>query len=169
MRLIEEEGYGLMTFPMKFSEKSGRVRMEEFTPKLSVKILTRVGNAWYASDGAIATILAEELSDPEKYPEGGKVTVTINAYERNPKARRACIAHHGAKCAACGFDFQAIYGLRGEGFIHVHHITPIGSVGKEYEVDPISDLVPVCPNCHAMIHKKPQLSIKELRAILKCK
>lgn len=35
------------------------------------------------------------------------------------------------------------------------------------QIDPISDLRPVCPNCHAMLHKKnPPYTIDELREII---
>lgn len=54
------------------------------------------------------------------------------------------------------------------GFIHVHHINQISDIGKEYEVDPIKDLIPVCPNCHAMIHsKRPAFTIEEIKEIRK--
>ena len=96
--------------------------------------------------------LPEELVTAEKFPEGARHSVIINAYERNPKARAACIAHHGDLCAVCGFNFAKAYGALGDGFIHVHHIVPIGEIGKQYEIDPKKDLIPVCPNCHAMIH-----------------
>jgi 5-methylcytosine-specific restriction protein A len=70
-------------------------------------------------------------------------------------------------CTACGFNFEAAYGTLGEVFIHVHHIIPIGAVGDEYSVDPVKDLVPICPNCHAMIHRvNPPLTIEQLRNIL---
>jgi len=40
-------------------------------------------------------------------------------------------------------------------------------IKDEYEVDPINDLRPVCPNCHAMLHrKKPPLTIEELETII---
>jgi 5-methylcytosine-specific restriction protein A len=67
----------------------------------------------------------------------------------------------------CGLDFGERYGALGEGFIHVHHLTELASIGREYEVDPVRDLRPVCPNCHAMLHRTdPALSPEELRAIL---
>lgn len=90
--------------------------------------------------------------------------VTINAYERNAQARVACIKHHGCKCAVCGFNFVQVYGALGEGFIHVHHVVSIGKIGKQYEIDPVTDLIPVCPNCHAMIHRtEPLLTVEQLR------
>jgi 5-methylcytosine-specific restriction protein A len=167
VRLVEEEGYRLMTFPMKYSEdKDGLVKIVGFTPELTEKKITNIGNSWYAIDSNSANPLplAEELPTPSKYSEGAKCSVTINAYERNPKARAACIAHHGLTCSVCGFNFAAVYGNLGEGFIHVHHITPIGEIGKEYEINPKTDLIPVCPNCHAMIHRtEPALTVEQLR------
>lgn len=107
--------------------------------------------------------------EPEgtKYVEGAIRSVIVNAYERNPKARQACLDHYGTSCAVCGFDFARVYGEIGEGFIHVHHLRDLATVGGEYEVDPISDLRPVCPNCHAMLHvETPAIGIDDLRAII---
>jgi 5-methylcytosine-specific restriction protein A len=167
IRLIEEEGYQLMTFPMhRKDDKEGRAKIGGFTPKLTKRKLSRVGGDWFASDydDVSSITLAEEIVSPEKYSEGTRVAVTINAYERNPKARAACIAHHGHICAVCGFNFASVYGDIGKGFIHVHHVVPIGKIGKEYEIDPVKDLIPVCPNCHAMIHRaEPPLTVDQLR------
>lgn len=54
--------------------------------------------------------LAEEIIEPklEKYFEGSKQQIAVNAYERNPKARRECIRIHGHKCLICGFDFEEV-------------------------------------------------------------
>ncbi len=107
---------------------------------------------------------AEEL---EKLLEGAKKTVVINAYERNPKARKLCIEHWKPICTVCEFNFELIYGEIGAGFIHVHHIVPIAQIGKSYQIHPINDLRPVCPNCHAMLHtRNPPLSINKLRNIV---
>lgn len=94
--------------------------------------------------------LAEEV--PESMWEGGKRTVTVNAYERSPEARAACIEAHGSSCAICAFDFGKVYGPEFEGFIHVHHRIPVSKIGARYKVDPEKDLVPLCPNCHAVVH-----------------
>jgi len=104
----------------------------------------------------------------EKLFEGAKRTVIVNAYERNAKARQLCISHWGIKCIVCEFDFEKEYGETGKNFIHVHHIIPIAEIGKIYEIDPIRDLRPVCPNCHSMIHKeKDTLTIDELKKYYK--
>jgi len=113
-------------------------------------------------------LLPEQIENPQEYYEGASQQITVNTYERNLKARSACVEHYGAKCIICGFDFQEKYGEIGKDFIHVHHTKPLGEIGAEYKVDPINDLRPVCPNCHAMLHKrKPPFSINELRSIIK--
>ncbi|MGV8803485.1 MAG: HNH endonuclease [Polaromonas sp.] len=100
-------------------------------------------------------------------PEGAKRKVVVNAYERNPLARAACIAHYGHQCQVCRVDLGEKFGGIAEGFIHVHHIVPLASVGRSYAVDPIHDLVPVCPTCHAVIHLRiPPLSVAEARTLL---
>jgi hypothetical protein len=97
--------------------------------------------------------------------EGATRQVTVNAYERNPAARSDCINHWGYSCVVCGFDFGVRYGLLGRDFIHVHHLLPIATLGGEYTIDPVQDLRPVCPNCHAMLHRtEPPLSIDQLIA-----
>jgi 5-methylcytosine-specific restriction enzyme A len=104
----------------------------------------------------------------EDYPEGAVQSVQVNRYERNAKARQACVAHHGAFCAVCELDFRQRYGDIGEGFIHVHHKRPLRTLGKSRRVNPVTDLVPVCPNCHAMIHRRnPPLDVEDLRRILR--
>jgi 5-methylcytosine-specific restriction endonuclease McrA len=105
--------------------------------------------------------------DDEKLYEGALVTVKANKYERNQKARRECVAKKGYQCSVCGRDFEATYGEIGKNFIHVHHLTPISTIGKEYELNVDTDLVPVCPNCHYMLHRKdPPYTIEELKDIL---
>lgn len=167
VRMIEQDGYRLMTFPMQYTEdEEGVAKIKGFTPVLTEKNLIRLGNSWYASDADIAVQLplAEELLTTEKYTEGTRYNVTINAYERNPQARLACMARHGCKCAVCGFDFVAIYGDIGKGYIHVHHLIPVAQITEEYQIDPAMDLIPVCPNCHAMIHRvSPILTVEKLR------
>ncbi|MCR9134150.1 MAG: HNH endonuclease [bacterium] len=113
---------------------------------------------------------AEELpnEDLEKMNEGIKKTIQVNVYERNYKARQKCIEFWEPICAVCGFEFEKKYGELGRGFIHVHHLIPISEIGKAYQVDPINDLRPVCPNCHAMLHKtNPPLTIEELKKKIK--
>jgi len=99
-----------------------------------------------------------DISYPDEvdYPdmlEGAVKQVAINAYERNGKARNACIEHYGFKCFVCDFDFSETYGDLGLGYIHVHHEYDLAQIKESYIVDPVNHLKPVCPNCHAMLHK----------------
>lgn len=96
----------------------------------------------------------EEVPEDEAFHEGAVKQVLVNRYERNRKARAKCIQRWGTACVICGFDFEARYGKIGAGFIHVHHLLEISQVGEDYNVDPEADLRPVCPNCHAMLHRR---------------
>ena len=112
-------------------------------------------------------ILPEEVDVTKIYREGATKKIIINTYERSAEARSICIKHHGLNCVVCNFDFEKIYGQMGINFIHVHHLNPLSEVGNSYELNPIEDLRPVCPNCHAMLHKrKPTYTIQELQAIM---
>lgn len=105
------------------------------------------------------------------YTEGTAHNVSITTYERNEHARSTCLAHYGYKCQICDLYFEDKYGIIGKEFIHVHHINFISSMGgATHEINPITDLIPVCPNCHAMLHRKHNgkyLSPSELKAIIK--
>ncbi len=109
----------------------------------------------------------DDLPEDQNYFEGLAQGVLVNRYERSLAARAACIAQYGCVCQVCLVDFSKRYGALGDGFIHVHHVLPISAVGRTYRVDPVADLVPVCPNCHAMLHRQdPPLRIEDLRALL---
>jgi 5-methylcytosine-specific restriction protein A len=113
-------------------------------------------------------VYADEIDDTKIYHEGTMKQVKVNVYERNTEARAICIRKYGARCAVCGFDFGKEFGEIGAGFMHVHHLKPLSEIRKGYKLNPIEDLRPICPNCHAMIHqRKPQpFTIEELAAIL---
>ena len=99
-----------------------------------------------------------ESDMPKNYYEGAVKTTTVNKYERNPLARKKC-----------GFSFEKMYGDLGKDFIHVHHIVPLNTIGEKYEVNYKTDLIPVCPNCHAMLHRKVNgeyYSVEELKSII---
>ncbi len=112
-------------------------------------------------------ILPEEINYSD-LKEGSVQEIKVNSYERNPIARKICIEHYGTKCMVCGFDFERTYGEIGKDYIHIHHIIPISTIQDEYIIDPIKELIPLCANCHAMIHRKnPPLSVEELLKMLK--
>jgi hypothetical protein len=113
-------------------------------------------------------LAVEELPSEIEYVEGTARPVLMNAYERNRRAREKCLRHYGRNCAACGFNFEARYGGSAAGYIQVHHLVPIAKIGKEYRLNPITDLRPVCPNCHAVIHRhEPPFSIEDVKQMLR--
>jgi predicted HNH restriction endonuclease len=111
--------------------------------------------------------LPEETIDVTKVVEGAIQSVLVNSYERSELARERCIAHYGTACSVCGIELGSVYGKAGEGLIHVHHLQQLSDAEKEHVVDPVRDLRPVCPNCHAIIHRRsPPYTIEEVRGFL---
>nr|WP_212029810.1 HNH endonuclease [Metabacillus lacus] len=108
----------------------------------------------------------------EKYQailEGKYIQYYGNKYERSPLNRQRALELHGFTCKVCGFNFEDVYGERGKEYIEVHHVKPLNSLkGEEQYFDPRTDLIPVCSNCHRMIHRRPDkvLSIEEMRKII---
>ncbi|MGP9705860.1 HNH endonuclease, partial [Psychrobacter sp. AOP31-E1-50] len=104
----------------------------------------------------------------ESFSEGEKSKRYVTTYERNPKYRKQAIAIHGNSCAACGFNFGNFYGEYAEGFIHVHHIIPVSEFDTPKDIDPETDLIPLCANCHSVVHRKKDktLSILEIKNLI---
>lgn len=122
----------------------------------------------YLSDSHTGNPNIDDDKEITRYQEGTRVKITSYRYERDSKARQACLEYFGTNCSVCDFDFGMIYGGIGEGFIHVHHLVPISERDTEYSVDPKEDLRPVCPNCHAMLHRtNPPYTIEELKSVIK--
>lgn len=128
-----------------------------------IEALTRLG----IFTGDLIELFPDELdpSTPLLY-EGARYQVLVNRYERDQKARKRCIEKHGTTCCICKFNFGDVYGPEAEGFIHVHHLRPLSEIGSEYVIDPEEDLRPVCPNCHAVLHKGKHRTIEEVRLLL---
>jgi 5-methylcytosine-specific restriction protein A len=139
----------------------------EMSDKFTWQLRNELKEALLQVHDNIEVKLPEEFID-EIYYEGKLTKSLINTYERNPKARAACIKHYGCKCIICGFDFEKNYGEIGKGIIHVHHKNRLSDINNEHEIDPIKDLAPVCPNCHTVIHSKKEMySIEEMLEIIK--
>lgn len=120
---------------------------------------------------SLANIEPVEDGDEESIPagqaEGSAVREIHTRYERSRINRKLCLERLGYCCCICGFDFERTYGEIGHHFIHVHHVKPVSQLGAGYIINPETDLIPVCPNCHAMLHRKdPPYFPEELRHIL---
>lgn len=120
---------------------------------------------YYQTDNAV--LPKRPKGRKTEYVEGAVVQQTVDKRERDPNVRQACIDRYGSRCAVCGFDFNAVYGPVGAGYIEVHHLLPISLTDSEHEVNP-DDLRPLCANCHAMAHRRrPEpFSIDELKQLM---
>ena len=132
----------------------GRRTDRDKAPNDSIRIfLAHIVNEF--NNETIATDYPDEADlENKSFPEGAKQTVQVNRYERNPEARAKCLEIHGICCEICKMSFAETYGTFAKDFIHVHHITPLHQISENYEVNPETDLMPVCPNCHAMLHRQ---------------
>jgi 5-methylcytosine-specific restriction protein A len=123
---------------------------------------------WQYHGRLVGEYRPEEIIVASKFAEGSVRTVFVDRRERNPLARRACLDHWGTKCVVCDFDFGQVYGELGTGYIEVHHLTPLAEARENHEVDPIRELRPVCPNCHAMLHRNdPILTPEQLQNVIR--
>ena len=110
---------------------------------------------------------SEKVEDTLGQYEGELSRVQVNKYERNRYNRALCLAYYGFECRGCDNVLEEIYGPLGANVIHVHHIVPVSQMGSSYRLDPIKDLIPLCPNCHTIIHREnPPLSLGNLRQML---
>lgn len=105
----------------------------------------------------------------EELTEGRIRQVHITRHERNPALRQRCLQRYGYVCQVCGMNFEERYGPIGKDFIEVHHLNPIAQTDGEHALDPENGLVPLCSNCHSMIHRggKDRLPMKldQLKAL----
>ena len=142
-----------------FDERYARLK------QFSEEIERTLNQAVEGGNGGIHVInhLYPDEAGATNLTEGGKKKITINAYERNPKARQECLEKYGYQCHVCRMSFEDVYGDLGKEFIHVHHLVPVSQINRKYRIDPLQHLCPVCPNCHAMLHREePPLTPEEL-------
>ena len=142
-----------------FAEEGEKPQHETLAAELVVPVLAL----------AVALLGVEDATDEPESPvtvgqaEGRPYQTLVTRYERKGVNREACIQLKGCWCHACGFDFERFYGPLGAGYIEVHHIVMASRMGAGYMVDPAKDLVPLCANCHAMVHRQnPPLPVEEL-------
>ncbi len=113
------------------------------------------------------TMIPEEITETTRLYEGTVRSISVNAYERSAVAREKCILNFGSKCSVCDTILADVYGEIAQGHIHVHHLRQLSDINSEYQVDPIQDLRPVCPNCHAIIHmSNPPYTIEQVKAFI---
>lgn len=147
-----------------FPQQSGIFIKPEIVDSLESNWFNFIRENKYIRNSFVSNDVITDIT--ESFLEGKSKDIIQTRYERNPQARKTCLNHHGYSCQICNFNFETYFGEVGKGFIHVHHINSIAEIGKEYEIDPKKDLIPVCPNCHAMIHsRRPAFTIEEIKWI----
>jgi 5-methylcytosine-specific restriction enzyme A len=136
--------------------------------KLKGNLLTYIEKNF--SDLNQSEVFPEMIAEDAPIYEGLKKEIIVNKYERSSIARAKCIEAKGYNCEICDMKFENIYGKLGKDFIHIHHIIPLFQINETYKIDYQKDLIPVCPNCHAMLHKKinaKEITVDELKLIIK--
>lgn len=155
-------------FPAQYDAHKNSWKIEN-KPLLRLK---KINNNEYHVEFIDPHRIIQDIDIEEEFPEfckeGEVHTYYSNRYERDPKNRQKAIEIHGIKCCVCGFDFGKVYGNRGAGYIEIHHVNPLSEIRGEVIVNPKTDLVPVCSNCHRMIHRARQnmLSVEELKKMI---
>ncbi len=149
---------------------------EEFSDDFPLFKFTKIASDYYEIDFSSEftdesnynEAVYEAYEDVEGKKEGKQKLYYSTKYERDPNNRSKAIKIHGLKCKICGFDFSKVYGDIGKGFIEIHHIKPLSSLDEEVIINPEKDLVPVCANCHRMIHRTryKTFSIQEIRDMI---
>ncbi|GJQ61072.1 MAG: hypothetical protein SCALA702_01250 [Melioribacteraceae bacterium] len=125
-------------------------------------------NVWFASTHTQQKTKSLTDLDSDLIFEGAKFQAYRWFCERNPILKSQCIEYHGLSCSVCGFNFNAVYGELGANYIHVHHLKPLAKNRGSVLTNAKTDLAPICPNCHSMIHrKKEELTIEELKNLIK--
>lgn len=150
---------------------------EEFSDDFPLFKFTKIANDYYEIDfsykytdkSSDSEVNYEVYEHTEGKKEGKQKLYYTTKYERDPRNRSEAIKIHGLKCKICSFDYSEIYGELGKGFIEIHHIKPLSNLVEEIIINPETDLVPVCSNCHRMIHRTRFItySISEIKNIIK--
>lgn len=124
-------------------------------------LLLNVGESEDSIFDVLANLPENETHDISEALEGTKKVIQHIKYERNPLNRREAIRVHGSVCKICGFDFNATYGKDlANNYIEIHHLKPLSE--GEQSVNPVRDLIPVCSNCHRMLHRRRSGNVSPL-------
>jgi hypothetical protein len=119
----------------------------------------------------VTYILSDFDTNPlqiDAHPTEGVVNSTsCTKYSRSARNKKVCLDFYGYICAGCGLDPSRVYGETGRYIIHVHHLVPLSQMPAPGPVNPLTELVPLCPNCHNFVHKSsPPLNLDELKSAL---
>ena len=115
----------------------------------------------------VALLGVEEVDADASAAEGTSYEARSIRYERKKINRDICLRIRGTRCLCCNRLMEDEYGAIPHDLIEVHHVTPAAKMGPGYRVNPTTDLIPVCPNCHRVLHRSdPPMLPEQLRALL---
>ncbi len=165
---LKPEEWGSNWKIMSFSLKKSPIEINTDDLALTGRLINIWTERFFGCIIAISPLVeTEENNEVLGLPEGALKKVLVNRYERSQYNRTLCINFHGYNCKVCNLNFSEKYGDIGNNYIHVHHVISVSQLGTNYIVNPIKDLIPVCPNCHAMLHRKdPPYKINELKSLI---
>jgi len=175
--LVTKDDFALLTFtqfakagPDGAVPRNGPRSIERFEPILERRFLFEQSDGWYAAPAPMPPAASFEPLVGRVFEEGERTSALAKRVERNPAARQACLEVHGYSCKVCGDSMEHRYGPVGTRVIEVHHLSEFRLSDGKRQVDPVKDLVPVCPNCHTIIHRKrPAYILDEVREMLHSK
>ena len=138
---------------IKFNQTANYKKLFEAQTKREKAKLASLAKKRQAAENPDNTIPESENT---ARPEGSVSQVCVTHYERNPEDRQKALEKYGYVCQVCGMNFEEVYGEIGKDFIEVHHMYPVCNMGEDYVFDPLDEergLIPLCSNCHSMIHR----------------
>lgn len=146
-----------------------RIAQGIYLTKLSTNLAEALSSVSSSILHSVDKVSPREIAS--EYDEGERLKREIALFRRNPALRRAAIAMHGYSCVACGFNFGNAYGELGEGFIELHHLVPLSerqdAASKQMLKTRVVDVVPLCANCHRVVHReRPATPVERLRAAI---
>ena len=184
---LEKLGYAIYN-TKKLGKQSGSFTLSDEGQKYleeKIDIVNYLLNNNFASADTLSAF--SNISKSDKQTETFDENLTINegtltmvktkVYKRSSKLRQHAINYYTSsegrvKCKVCCFDFEDFYGEYGKGFIEIHHQKPVfqfdGDDTLKTIKDALENVIPVCSNCHRMIHRSRlnTLSLNEIRVFI---
>lgn len=155
------ESFGLVAKVVSWHSSSTDDAVEAVASALAILI------ALLPIDVELPPNAIEGVEGNEGEPEGGRQKSWVTRYERSKANRAVAILLHGTRCIVCNLDFGERYSEIGQGYVEIHHLTPLHLMDGPAIVNPLTDLVPLCANCHRMAHRaEPPHTPQKLRQSL---
>ncbi|MFZ2226549.1 MAG: HNH endonuclease [Candidatus Moraniibacteriota bacterium] len=161
-------------------KKLGRDGLHEITDKGEKYLLENINNFTFIFDNNFNEVQRRDVIEKDYsdliIEEGFTKFSQIKTKARSRRLVAIAKKHYSKDgkiyCSACNFNFENFYGEIGRGYIEIHHLEPIFARENNFEKslnEAIGGVVPVCANCHKIIHRKNDqlLSIPSLQELIR--